>query len=115
MVVVPPTRALVNVLPLASSSLSSLGFATAMGLGLWLVVLHMVQAGCHLRTRWRALIARLAKEELAGGKEEGQPPPAEAKEGEPTEDEKLELAFKAMEEKFLEEMGLLEDGAVPAE
>lgn len=53
-----------------------------------------------------------------GGGAEGEaavPPPAEVKEGEPTEEEKAEAAFKEMELKFLEEMELNIEEPAPAE
>ena len=46
------------------------------------------------------------KEEAGEAKAEGGGPPAEPKEGEPTEEEKLEAAFKEMELKFIEDMEL---------
>jgi hypothetical protein len=53
------------------------------------------------------------------GKAEGAEPTgaaaADAKEGELTAEEKLEKDFLEMEAKFLEEMGLQQDGAAPAD
>ena len=51
-----------------------------------------------------------------GGEGKSEAPPAEPKEGEPTAEEKLEAEFLALEEKFMEEMGLNEpEGGAPAE
>ena len=49
-----------------------------------------------------------------GGGEKSDAPMVEAKEGEPTQEEKLEAEFLALEEKFMEEMGLNPPDPAPA-
>ena len=57
-----------------------------------------------------------AEDAEGGGEGKSEAPPAEAKEGEPTPEEKLEAEFLALEEKFMEEMGLNQpDAPAPAE